>query len=128
MLGLHQGDVEDDDVVGPLGRRPALGHDGPDGRVGDGVQGLQGLGIGEDQGGQGGPVEGALGGEDPGAEAVDQRLKGGSAGGHHLPGDPVGVDQDGAFLDQEISDRRLPRPDPSRQADGEHSLTASTAS
>ena len=122
-----QGDVEDDDVVGPLGRRPALGHDGPDGRMGDGVQGGQGLGIGEDQAGQGGPVEGALGGEDAGTEAVDQRLEGGSAGGHHLPGDPVGVDQDGACLDQEISHRRLPRPDPPGQTDGEHGLTGTAS-
>ncbi len=57
--------------------RPALGvaageHDGGDGRVGDGVQRRHRVGVGEGESGQRGPVEGAVGGQDARAEAVDE--------------------------------------------------------
>ena len=79
-----------------------------------------GLLVGEGDRGQGLAVDGAVGGHDPGPEAVDQRLVGRPAGRHHVAGHLVGVDEDGAALDQQVGHGRLARADAAREADGEH--------
>ena len=61
-----------------------------------------------------------VGRQDAGAEPVHQGLVGGAPGHHHLAGDAIGVDEDRPPLHQELPHRRLPRPDPSGQPDGEH--------
>ena len=64
----------------------------------------------------------------PGTEAVEQRLVGRPAGGHHLPGHRVGVDQDGA--PGRPAGRRpptCPAPMPPGQADDEHAQAARLA-
>ena len=55
-----------------------------------------------------------------GPEPVDERLVGGAAGLHHLPGHQVGVDQCGPVVDQQLGHRRLPRADPAGEPDREH--------
>ena len=54
----------------------------------------------------------AVGVDDLRAEAVDQRLVGGPAGGHHLAGHQVGVDQPGPVVDQQSATVDLPAPMP----------------
>ncbi len=76
MDGGEEGDGEDHDAVRPLEGVPGLHHGDPDGRVGDGVEGQPALVVGEGDGGQRGPVDGAVRGDDPGTEAVDQGLVG----------------------------------------------------
>ena len=79
-----------------------------------------GLLVGEGHRGQRLAVDGAVGGQDPGPETVDQRLVGRPARRHDVPGHLVGVDQHGAPLDQEVGHGRLPGSDAARQADGQH--------
>ena len=102
-----------------------LDHGDADGRVRDGVERQPGLLVGEGDRRQGLAVDGPVGGEDPGPEAVDQRLVGGAAGRHHVAGHLVGVDEHGAPLDQQVGDGRLARADAAGQADGQHQPAAS---
>ena len=120
MGGHEKRDIEDHDVVGPLLPGPSFSHDGADGGMGDGVQGPQGLGVVEDDGGQCGPVEKARRRQDVLTESLDQWSEGDAVRGDDLAGDAVGVDQDGAPGHQKIGDRRFARSHPPRQADGEH--------
>ena len=76
--------------------------------------------VDEGHRGERGPVEPAVGVEDPGAEAVDQRRQRRLPRLHHRPGDLVGVDDDGAPCPQQVGDGRLARADPAREPDQQH--------
>ncbi len=123
----QQGDGQHHDVVGALQRFTRLNHGDPDGRMRDGVELEACVLVGEGHGGERRPVDGAVGRDDPRAEAVDERLVGGAPGGHHIPRHLVGVDEDGAALDQQVGDGRLARTDAAREADGEHQAAAGCA-
>ncbi len=118
--GPEQRDVQHHDVVGAGKPVPTGDHLQADGRMGDGVEIGQGLGVAEDQGGHLGAVDPPLGVDDLGPEAVDERLIGRPVGGHHLAGDAIGVDQRGPVSDQEFGHRGLPRPDAAGEPDCQH--------
>ena len=116
---------EDHYLVG-LGQGVAgLDHGDADGGVRDGVERRAGLVVGERDRRQRRAVDRAVGRHDPRAEAVDQRLVGGSTGCDHLAGDLIGVDQHRSPFDQQVGHRRLARADAARQADGQHQAAAS---
>ena len=122
-LPVHRGqerDGQDHNVVGLLQRVTRLDHGDADGRVREGVQVGPGRIVGEGHRGQRRPVDGAVGRQYPLAEAVDQRLIGRAARGHHVPGHLVGVDEVGPALDEEIGHGRLSRPDAPGKADRQH--------
>ena len=97
-----------------------LDHGDTDGRMGDGIEVGPGGVIGEGHGGQGGTVDGPVGGHDAGPEAIDQRLVGRSAGRHHLTGHLIGINQHGAPGHQEFGHGRLPRADSPGQPHRQH--------
>ena len=90
--------------------------------MGDGIEVEPGLLVGEGHGGQGLAVDGPVGGDDAGPEAVDQRLVGRTAGRHDVAGHLVGVDEHGAPADQQVGHGRLARADATGEADGQHQL------
>ena len=92
---LHQqGDVEHDHVVGTSLSRHALRHHCADVGMGELLEVGQGRGVVEHDLGQGGAIDGPVHGHDAVAEALDDPRVGGAAGGLHLSGDFVGVDED----------------------------------
>ena len=120
----EQGDGQDDDVVGVGQGVARLDHGDADGRMRDGVELQPRLLVGEGDRGQGLAVDRPVGGEDPGSEAVDQRLVGRPTRGHDVAGHLVGVDEHGAPLDQQVGHGRLARADATRQADRQHHRAA----
>ena len=115
------------DVVRPLQGLAGLGHGHADGRVGDGVQIGPGRIVGEGHGGQSGTVDGAVGGHDARAEAIDQRLIGRTAGGDDVAGHLVGIDEHGPAGHQQIGHGRLARPDAPGEADCQHQAAGAGA-
>ena len=92
-----------------------------DGRVGDGVEVGQRLGVAE------GHRRPALGRSiRPSASRIPGRSgrraagRRGRPGLDHLAGDPVGVDQRRPVVDEQLGHRRLAGPDPAGEPDGEH--------
>jgi hypothetical protein len=127
MDGGEQRDGQHDDGVGVLEGVAGLDHGDTDGRMGDRVE-LEPRGlVREGDGRQRLAVDGPVRRHDAGAEAVDQRLVGGATRRHHVASDLVRVDQQGAPLDEKVGDGRLPRADPSGQADGEHASPVNPA-
>ena len=101
-----------------------LDHGDADGRVRDGIEIQPTLLVGEGQCSQRGAVDGAVVGDDPGPELVDQRLVGRSAGSHHVPCHLVSVDEDRPTRHEEVCHGGLSRADASRQPDGQHQVVA----
>ena len=81
---------------------------------------LERVGVVEHEVGHRRPVEGAVGGDDPGPEALHHRREHLGAGLLELPGDRVGVDDHRALGGQERRHRGLAGADPAREADEEH--------
>ena len=81
---------------------------------------LSAVGVVEHEVGHRRPVEGAVGGDDPGPEALHHRGEHLGAGLLQLPGDRVGVDDHRALGGQQRRHRRLARADATREADEEH--------
>ena len=117
---VQEGNVEHHHFVifpqhpGPLDHLPT------DLRMGEPVEIGQGFGRGKDRGRQGRPVDLAVLLDDAGTEAIDDRLKGGSARLEDLPRDHVGVDHGGASGGQGCGHRRFAGADAAGEAHGEH--------
>ena len=120
MDGRQQRDVEHHDVVGAGLTRPRADHLRPDGRVGDGVQVGQGRSSAKTRAATSGRSMAPSASTISGAEPVDQGLIGRPAGGHHLTGDPVGVDQLGTVCHQQLGHGGLARPDAAGEPDCQH--------
>jgi hypothetical protein len=95
----------------------------PHERVHDAVEPGSRLGVGEHDGGQRRPVQGAVGRQHLGPERLDDGGQAGAPRLHHLAGDAVGVDDDGAPRGQQGRHGALPRADPARQSDPQHVRT-----
>ena len=123
----EQWDVLDDDRVrsGSGGQRAGAI---PDRRVEDRLQVATSGVVAEDDGSEGGPVEAAVGGEDPVAEAGADAVEGGFAGGDDLAGEDVGVDEGRPELGEATGDRRLAGADAPGEAHFEHEPTLPTRS
>ena len=91
-----------------------------DGRMGDGVEVGQGLGVAEDEGGHPGAVDPAVVIEDAHPETIDHRLVGGTPGLDHLPSHQVGIDEGGPVLDQQLGHGGFTGTDATGEADREH--------
>ena len=122
VQGRQQRDGQHHDVVGPLVGITRRDHGETDGRVRDGIELQPTVLVGEGQGGQRGTVDGAVGGDDPGPEPVDQRLVGRSAGSHHVSCHLVGVDEDRPACHEEVGHGGLARADAARQPDRQHQV------
>ena len=124
--GIHEErHVVDDDRVRVCccGSREELVRASPDCRVGDCVQGGACFWRREDDGSQGRAIECAVCVDDTGAESIDNLGERWRPWLHHLPGQLVGVHDDGAVLGQPRRDDRLSGGDPPREADELHSFT-----
>ncbi len=116
----EQGDVEHDHVIGVLLRgEPPSGLDA-DRWMHDRVQLFERRGVVEHDRREHRPVQPAVAVENPGAEPLDDRVQHRLAGLLELPGDRVGVDDDGPPGGQERGDGRLPGADAAREAHEDH--------
>ena len=98
----------------------ALGDDGADSRVDDGVQVSQRARIGEDDGGERGTVDVPVRQDHVVAEAVDHARICGATRLDHLAGVHVGVEDHGAALGEQARHRRLPSTDAAGESDHQH--------
>jgi hypothetical protein len=92
----------------------------PDPGVDDRVQAPAGRFVAEHDPAERGPVQRPVRAQHPGPELGHDRRQPRRPGLHHLPGQPVGVDDAGPAGRQPRRDRRLARPDPPGQPDPEH--------
>ena len=121
----QQRDVVDDDrVVG--GRGVLLLGDRADAGVRDGLQPRAGGRVGEHDGPQGGPVEGAIGAQHPRPEGVDDLGQPVAARGDDLAGELVGVHDHRSVRGEPSGHGRLARPDATRQPHPQHARECGT--
>ena len=122
-LGLEQKRrVVDDELGVPGTLDDALSRQRPDPGMGDGFKPLAAVGVLEDDPPQVGAVEGVVLAERLAAEQLDDLAPSLLAGLHHLPGQPVGVD-DGGPIAQDGRNRALPGGDAAGQAEYFTALT-----
>lgn len=112
--------MDEDRVRGRL--RQQVGGASPDGRVGDGLEVGQGLGVGEDEPAERGTVERAVGAEHRVAEPLTDGGEGRHTGFDDLSRDGVGVHDDRTQVGQRPGHRRLAGPDTASETHAKHGL------
>ncbi len=97
-----------------------LFHGLQDGGVGEGLQARAARRVGKDDFGQLPSVDRPVGKQDLPAEFPEDGRIGAAAGGRHLPGNPVGVEDRDSRPAEHVGHRALSRTDVSRQAEDPH--------
>lgn len=122
VLGEER-NVEDDHVVGLSLFENSCVHESTHGRMHDGVQLLQCIGIAEHDAGHRGSIECAIGREDVRTECIGQLLEHGRTRLLNLASDRIGIDHDRTSLAEELRDGRLSRSDTTGESDENHDVT-----
>ncbi len=98
-----------------------------DSGMSDAVEGLSRIRVGEDDVGQGLPVQAAVAVQDARAERLDEGLQAFGAGLDHLAGDGIGVDDVGAKVREQPGDCGLSGADTAGETDASHADEVSGA-